>query len=347
MDRPKTHPYCSRKYQVPVWHKPYKPILSKEERATPMLLCRQPEHVKGFDKKRIKQLATPKKDHLDLLTKPPLKITWGNQEPLWSVNKTKSNDELSPLFCRLAQPKKNHASAQRVPIPHFEFSCGRSSPIRECRAPKKANCSARLTELAKHKNRSGDKNHQTFEFSCGRTSPIWKVSQRAKYGVSSTRVDILAMPKQHAPGFVPDRPINTIVSKNAKRASMTERLELLAKAKDLSNLHYFIDARKPEESITKVKKGALVYEASDRLKELAKPDEASKDFEFPNLEFWRVKRGALKAKCSDRFNELAKHVTRQSMDSVQYDQNAFTVSAVAKKAKCSDRLQTLAQPIQR
>ena len=93
--------------------------------------------------------------------------------------------------------------------------------------------------------------------------------------------------------------------------------------------------------------GALTYEASDRLKELAKPDEASKDFEFPNLEFWRVKRGALKAKCSDRFNELAKHVTRQSMDSVQYDQNAFTVSAVAKKARCSDRLQTLAQPIQR
>ena len=56
--------------------------------------------------------------------------------------------------------------------------------------------------------------------------------QGAKYGVSSKRVDTLAMPKQHAPGFVPDRPINTIVSKNAKRASMTERLELLAKAKD-------------------------------------------------------------------------------------------------------------------
>ena len=67
------------------------------------------------------------------------------------------------------------------------------------------------------------------------------------------------MPKQHAPGFVPDRPINTIVSKNAKQASMTERLELLAKAKDLSNLHYFIDARKPEESITKVKKGRTPF----------------------------------------------------------------------------------------
>ena len=116
------------------------------------------------------------KDHLDLLTKPPQKITWGNQEPLWKVKQT-SNDQISECFERLALPKKNHASAQRVPIPHFEFSCGRSSPIRECRAPDKATCSKRLTELSKHRNRSGDINHQTFEFSCGRTSPIWKVSQ--------------------------------------------------------------------------------------------------------------------------------------------------------------------------
>ena len=93
--------------------------------------------------------------------------------------------------------------------------------------------------------------------------------------------------------------------------------------------------------------GALVYETPNRLKELAQPVGFSKDFEVPNLQFWKVKKAALKAKCGDRFNELAKHVTRQSMDSVQYDQNAFTVSAVAKKAKCSDRLKILAMPIQR
>lgn len=124
-------------------------------------------------------------------------------------------------------------------------------------------------------------------------------------------------------------------------------MEALAKAKDHSNNHYFIDARRPEESIIKVKKGALLFEASDRLKELAAPVGFSNDFEHPNLDFWKVKRGALKAQASDRFNELAKHVTRQSMDSVQYDQNAFTVSVAAKKARCSDRLATLAQPIQR
>ena len=83
------------------------------------------------------------------------------------------------------------------------------------------------------------------------------------------------------------------------------------------------------------------------MKELSAPVGFSNDFEHPNLDFWKVKRGALKAQASDRFNELAKHVTRQSMDSVQYDQNAFTVSVAAKKARCSDRLASLAHPIQR
>ena len=45
------------KTPLPVW---YKPILSKEERATPMLLCRKPEPLKSFSRKRVQQLATPK-----------------------------------------------------------------------------------------------------------------------------------------------------------------------------------------------------------------------------------------------------------------------------------------------
>ena len=45
------------KNPLPVW---YKPILSKEERDSPMLLCRKPELPKHFSRKRIKELATPK-----------------------------------------------------------------------------------------------------------------------------------------------------------------------------------------------------------------------------------------------------------------------------------------------
>ena len=47
------------------------------------------------------------------------------------------------------------------------------------------------------------------------------------------------------------------MSKSAARANITDRLEELARPKEHSNDHYFIDSRKPEESITKVKKGKL------------------------------------------------------------------------------------------
>ena len=56
------------KNPLPVW---YKPILSKEERDSPMLLCRKPELPKHFSRKRIKELATPKVSkifHLEFLT---------------------------------------------------------------------------------------------------------------------------------------------------------------------------------------------------------------------------------------------------------------------------------------
>ena len=67
--------------------------------------------------------------------------------------------------------------------------------------------------------------------------------------------DILSRPKQFHAQFQGDRPVRTIVSKSAARANITDRLETLARPKEHCNDHYFIDSRKPEESITKVKKG--------------------------------------------------------------------------------------------
>ena len=58
--------------------------------------------------------------------------------------------------------------------------------------------------------------------------------------------------------LMPQKPyIKTVFNKSAGQsaAAPNERLEALAKAKDHSNNHYFIDARRPEESIIKVKKG--------------------------------------------------------------------------------------------
>ena len=105
------------------------------------------------------------------MSKPPNKIRWGNQEPLWKV-KISSNDP-NERISNLAQPKKNFKKLQ--PLPQFEFSCGRSSPIRATKKLKPA--TDRLIELARSKNNNWkigvmDK----YQFSCGRSSPIWKVS---------------------------------------------------------------------------------------------------------------------------------------------------------------------------
>ena len=62
-------------------------------------------------------------------------------------------------------------------------------------------------------------------------------------------------PKHPHAQYIGDRPVRTIVSKSAARANITDRLEELARPKEHSNDHYFIDSRKPEESITKVKQG--------------------------------------------------------------------------------------------
>lgn len=69
------------KNPLPVW---YKPILSKEERDSPMLLCRKPELPKHFSRKRIKELATPKVKYLlEMISKslPPfLERPFGHNE---------------------------------------------------------------------------------------------------------------------------------------------------------------------------------------------------------------------------------------------------------------------------
>ena len=50
---------------------------------------------------------------------------------------------------------------------------------------------------------------------------------------------------------------------------------------------------------------------------------------------------------SRRMNELARPIIRDTMDHVQFNPDAFTVSEMAKKAVASARIEELAQPIRR
>jgi len=51
--------------------------------------------------------------------------------------------------------------------------------------------------------------------------------------------------------------------------------------------------------------------------------------------------------CCFRLEELSKPIIRETMDSVQFNPDAFDVSKAAMKAKASTRIEELAQPVQR
>jgi hypothetical protein len=255
--------------------------------------------------------------------------------------------EVTERLSELSHPKKNFAQPGKIPISQFEFSCGRGSPIRELNKVKYKKPSKRLIELAVCKDLPHLVEIEQHLHSCGRMSPIRFVSKAARSAYPSERIVNLATPNHHSAKFIGDRQVQSVVTKAAKETTCTNRITELSAPKNHSNEHYFIDSRRPEQPITIIKKTSLEYEPSERILEMAKANGLPNEFVPPNLSFWEVKRSALKAKCPPRFEELAKPIIRASMEHVQFDSNAFVVSAAAKKARCTPRLESLATPIQR
>jgi len=175
-------------------------------------------------------------------------------------------------------------------------------------------------------------------------SSIPQVSKAAQNAIASERIKNLSRPKMPNVAFVPDCAVQSVVTKAAKDTICSRRIEELSSPKTHSNEHFFIENRHAEQPITNVKKAALKYTPSSRVLEMSTNKKISTGFVPPNLSFWVVKRSALKAECSSRFEQLAKPITRESMEAVQYDFNAFAVSTAAKRAQCTPRLASLATP---
>jgi len=310
---------------------PTKPILTDEECKTPMLLCRVPSIPKQYSRERLNQLATPKKDHLDELSRPLENVKWGNQEPLKKIRY--SNSLPSARLIKLAQPKKNFARPELQPIPQYRFSCGRGSEIETTKLQKRnqraKSPTARLVELAKSIQRPH----------IGKVDPIRRISEATKHAVPSDRIEELAKPNKISDDFSIDRPLVQRVSKSATQVLCSDRVLELAKPnpKKIRN----------QPIIKTVTKGALQYQPSDRIKELAKPASGRQNYEIPRHEFWLVKKAAIKGQTPPVSPHLTIKAKRESMELAQFDPNAFIVSEAAKKAKCSRRIEELAQPIQR
>ena len=84
-----------------------------------------------------------------------------------------------------------------------------------------------------------------------------------------------------------------------------------------------------------------------RLQELSRCKHMADGYKPARDVVWDVPRSAQRAVPSNRIGELAAPIVRQTMDTVQFDPNAFLVKETALKGRCSRRVEELAQPVQR
>lgn len=113
---------------------------------------------------------------------------------------------------------------------------------------------------------------------CEHSCPIWHVDPRVKNAYVSTRIRQLASPKPNHPSFQSNKEtVETLVSRTAKTAQTTSRLDLLALSKKREN-GMFYDRGHPEQPIWPVSKGEINAKASTRVEELSLPKLLAKDY---------------------------------------------------------------------
>jgi len=208
----------------------------------------------------------------------------------------------------------------------------------------KAEASPRVTELAKPKQtvKEFDENCErpSYIFGCGRSSPIWQVNRAVKTAEEREHSLRLAEPKKPHQAYLPARPVIWPISETAMRATATPRVEQLARPKTRGDGPF----RDPMWRVSSSSRRAV---ATPRVLELARPKQVAEGYQPCREVEWVIPRNALRAIASDRTQALSKPVIRESMDHLQFNPDAFTVSRAAKNARTSGRIEDLAQPLAR
>lgn len=128
------------------------------------------------------------------------------------------------------------------------------------------------------------KQHNVFyDYAIGRSSPVWNIRRAALNMEPSNRLINLSEPKKSHPDYAPGKPVQTVISRAAKRATASDRLEILANPENLPNIF---------EREWTVKRGALRAKASERVTDLANPKQVPAGFTADKIgwEIWQVSR---------------------------------------------------------
>lgn len=264
---------------------------------------------------------------------------------IWNVSQKALNATASQRVVTLAQYKKNDPRFAET-LPLYELgSIGRESQIwHTSRSVPEA--SERVVTLAKPKqnHQPQDKHYDSYELgSCGRESQIWHVAPTALQARLSPRVESLAESKSLHPLHMKPKPVETVVSRNAKNASATPRVEELATYKPKRPVPA-LEMGAPEQPIRPVTVEARRAIATPRVVTLSahRPFTVAEDFS----RYFAVKPSALHGRASDRINEISQP-RKVSLVMVTPREHAFTVNPTALKHVPSARLLEISKPVER
>lgn len=162
----------------------------------------------------------------------------------------------------------------------------------------------------------------------------------------TVRLESLSQSKAFHREYEPPKSVFTVVSDEAKSGSASKRVEVLARPKDspaLPTNQSLWDWSEWEPSVTD---GAKIASPSDQVLRLSLPKRTHGGYKECRGVQWNVSEKTLKALPSLRVQQLARPKSRsQFVD--HYDENAYHVSCAAKRAQATPRMQELCEPLPR
>eukprot|EP00731_Ephydatia_muelleri_P037824 Em0573g2a len=273
---------------------------------------------------RLLQLSIPKSSKATYWTSFGPSLQWGNQDTMWPISKAALEAIAAPRVQVLANPKEHNLGTD---IPEFVYGCGRSSEGSQ-------SCTPQDRTSSLHRGQGAIPAQLWTIFTNLASNQIsYAVPMQAPYGPTSHT-------RQTHPGHMPSRQVETIVTPSAKAYVASEHVSQLAQAKK----HVDGPFREPQWVISP---GTLQAVPTERVLQLGKPRKYPDGYQPCREVIWKVTNGAMNAVPSTRMCDLSKPIVRETMDSVQFNPDAFTVSERARKAKASQRIVELAQPIKR
>ncbi|KAK1175653.1 testicular haploid expressed gene protein-like [Acipenser oxyrinchus oxyrinchus] len=254
---------------------------------------------------RMLYLAKPKKNHHGELAQNRGNFlhSCGQRSSIWKIPLSALNCEPSERLEKLAKPK-SFSKGYQENRPAFDLGCGRGSNIWHVSpAALSYETSPRVLHLARpktcHLEFKYDKQVETY------------ISLGTRMASITPRLECLSIPKIKEDSHLffdrgqPEQPIRP-VSKPARKALATSRIQQLAKQKEIPSSYL------PERDVMwAITSGAGNSSASSRTEELAKPImRQPMDMLQYDTEAFKVREAAKKSMCTQRIKQLAEPIQR-------------------------------------